>query len=119
MIQRRAVKLMYQYFAELRSLPCDFMLQGAEGPASVFINVICDRKRALDPVMEVYENLQISCVKIYEAYCNVNYRLLQSFIIPVNIRVTDVNDNAPQFINAPYLLNVSEVRIEKLLILSS
>ncbi|XP_065202017.1 protocadherin beta-11 isoform X2 [Planococcus citri] len=57
--------------------------EGIEGPASVFINVICDRKRTLDP----------------------------SFIIPVNIRVTDVNDNAPQFINAPYLLNVSEVTV--------
>jgi hypothetical protein len=30
-------------------------------------------------------------------------------VIPVNIRVTDANDNAPQFINAPYILNISEV----------
>jgi F0F1-type ATP synthase assembly protein I len=35
--------------------------------------------------------------------------LLQGFVIPVNIRVTDANDNAPQFINAPYVLNISEV----------
>lgn len=31
-------------------------------------------------------------------------------MIPVNIRVTDANDNAPQFVNAPYVLNISEVR---------
>jgi hypothetical protein len=35
--------------------------------------------------------------------------MLQGFVIPVNIRVTDANDNAPQFINAPYILNISEV----------
>ncbi|XKL64605.1 hypothetical protein PGB90_004691 [Kerria lacca] len=57
--------------------------EGIDGPSSVFINVICDRKRTIDP----------------------------SFIIPVNIRVTDVNDNAPQFISAPYLLNASEVTV--------
>ncbi|KAJ9593863.1 hypothetical protein L9F63_027492, partial [Diploptera punctata] len=33
------------------------------------------------------------------------------FEIPVNIRVTDANDNAPQFINAPYVLNISEVTV--------
>ncbi|KAI5732173.1 hypothetical protein M8J77_022670 [Diaphorina citri] len=33
------------------------------------------------------------------------------FLIPVNIRVTDANDNAPQFINAPYVLNISEVTV--------
>ncbi len=31
------------------------------------------------------------------------------FTIPVNIRVTDVNDNAPQFVGAPYMLNISEL----------
>jgi hypothetical protein len=35
--------------------------------------------------------------------------VLQGFVIPVNIRVTDANDNAPQFVNAPYVLNISEV----------
>ncbi|XP_067207399.1 protocadherin beta-14 [Linepithema humile] len=55
--------------------------EGIEGPASVYINVICERKHTLDPV----------------------------FIIPVNIRVLDTNDNSPQFLNAPYLLNISEV----------
>ena len=34
---------------------------------------------------------------------------LQGLSIPVNIRVTDANDNAPQFVNAPYVLNISEV----------
>ena len=33
----------------------------------------------------------------------------QSITIPVNIRVTDDNDNAPIFVNSPYYVNVSEV----------
>ncbi|XP_052127150.1 cadherin-related family member 1-like [Frankliniella occidentalis] len=56
--------------------------EGIEGPASVYISIICDRKRTADPGLS----------------------------IPVNIRVTDANDNAPQFVNAPYVLNISEVR---------
>ncbi|KAG6801120.1 Protocadherin wing polarity protein stan [Apis mellifera caucasica] len=54
--------------------------EGVDGPASVYVNVICERKHTLDP----------------------------GFVIPVNIRVTDANDNAPQFVNAPYVLNISE-----------
>ncbi|XP_050463262.1 protocadherin Fat 4 [Cataglyphis hispanica] len=57
--------------------------EGIEGPASVYINVICEKKHTLDP----------------------------GFIIRVNIRVTDANDNSPQFINAPYVLNISEVTV--------
>jgi hypothetical protein len=37
------------------------------------------------------------------------YVPIQGFVIPVNIRVTDANDNAPHFVNAPYVLNISEV----------
>lgn len=37
--------------------------------------------------------------------------ICQSFVIPVNIRVTDANDNAPQFLQAPYVLNISEVTV--------
>ncbi|EFN78140.1 cadherin-related tumor suppressor [Harpegnathos saltator] len=58
--------------------------EGEEGPAIVLINVICKRK----PPSE-YEEISI----------------------PVNIRVKDVNDNSPQFINAPYVLNISEVTV--------
>ncbi|XP_053972706.1 protocadherin-like wing polarity protein stan [Hylaeus volcanicus] len=57
--------------------------EGVDGPASVYVNVICERKHTLDP----------------------------GFVIPVNIRVTDANDNAPQFVNAPYVLNISEVTV--------
>ncbi|XP_049947286.1 fat-like cadherin-related tumor suppressor homolog [Schistocerca serialis cubense] len=57
--------------------------EGVDGPSSVFVSVICERKRTSDP----------------------------GFVIPVNIRVTDVNDNTPQFINAPYILNISEVTV--------
>ena len=34
----------------------------------------------------------------------------QSLTIPVNIRVTDANDNAPVFHNGPYHVSVSEVK---------
>ena len=33
------------------------------------------------------------------------------FTIPVTIRVTDVNDNAPSFVGSPYTLNVSELSL--------
>ncbi|XP_015835493.1 protocadherin beta-12 [Tribolium castaneum] len=57
--------------------------EGVEGPSSVFVNLICERLHTLDP----------------------------GFVIPVNIRVTDANDNSPVFINAPYVLNISEVTV--------
>lgn len=57
--------------------------EGLDGPSSVFINLICERLHTLDP----------------------------GFVIPINIRVTDANDNAPVFINAPYVLNISEVTV--------
>ncbi|CAH1982952.1 unnamed protein product [Acanthoscelides obtectus] len=57
--------------------------EGVDGPASVFVNLICERLETLDP----------------------------GFVIPINIRVTDANDNAPVFINAPYVLNISEVTV--------
>ncbi|XP_058446695.1 protocadherin Fat 2 isoform X2 [Malaya genurostris] len=55
--------------------------EGIDGPSSVHVNVICDRKYTAVPVV----------------------------LIPVNIRVTDVNDNSPQWIGAPYVANISEV----------
>lgn len=57
--------------------------EGLTGPSSVFVNLICERLHTLDP----------------------------GFVIPVNIRVTDANDNAPVFVNAPYVLNISEVTV--------
>lgn len=57
--------------------------EGIDGPSSVFINLICERLHTLDP----------------------------GFVIPINIRVTDANDNSPVFINAPYVLNISEVTV--------
>uniref|UniRef100_A0A182P920 Cadherin domain-containing protein n=1 Tax=Anopheles epiroticus TaxID=199890 RepID=A0A182P920_9DIPT len=57
--------------------------EGLIGPSAVFVNVICERKFSDDA----------------------------GIIIPVNIRVTDVNDNAPVWIGAPYKLNLSEVTV--------
>ncbi|XP_041973558.1 protocadherin-like wing polarity protein stan isoform X2 [Aricia agestis] len=51
------------------------------GPASVYINVRCDRRHTTDP----------------------------SFVIPVSVRVWDVNDNAPAWAGAPYRARVSEL----------
>lgn len=57
--------------------------EGVDGPSSVLINLICERLHTLDP----------------------------GFVIPINIRVSDANDNAPVFVNAPYELNISEVTV--------
>lgn len=57
--------------------------EGIDGPSSVLINLICERLHTLDP----------------------------GFVIPINIRVSDANDNAPVFVNAPYELNISEVTV--------
>ncbi|CAH0723035.1 unnamed protein product, partial [Brenthis ino] len=51
------------------------------GPSSVYVNVRCDRRHTSDP----------------------------SFVIPVSVRVWDVNDNAPAWRGAPYRARVSEL----------
>ncbi|CAH2990393.1 unnamed protein product [Chilo suppressalis] len=53
----------------------------ARGPSNVYVNVRCDRRRTTDP----------------------------SFIIPVSVRVWDVNDNAPAWVGAPYRVRLSEL----------
>ncbi|XP_018319632.1 protocadherin Fat 4 [Agrilus planipennis] len=57
--------------------------EGIDGPSSVFLNVICERVHTFG----------------------------SGFVIPVTIRVTDVNDNYPIFVKAPYKLNISEVTV--------
>ncbi|XP_026333226.1 protocadherin-16 isoform X2 [Hyposmocoma kahamanoa] len=52
-----------------------------QGPSNVYVNVRCDRRRTTDP----------------------------SFIIPVSVRVWDVNDNAPVWLGAPYRVRLSEL----------
>lgn len=37
---------------------------------------------------------------------------IPSFIIPINIRVQDVNDNNPKWIGAPYTMSLSEVTVK-------
>jgi hypothetical protein len=58
--------------------------EGERGPASVYVNVVCDRLHS--------ENIP-------------------SFVIPVNIRITDVNDNAPAWKGAPYSISLSETTV--------
>lgn len=58
--------------------------EGELGPASVYVNVVCDRKHSDG---------------------------IPSFIIPVNVRVQDVNDNSPKWIGAPYTISLSEVTV--------
>jgi hypothetical protein len=58
--------------------------EGEHGPASVYINVVCDRRQSDG---------------------------IPSFIIPVNIRVQDVNDNAPKWVGSPYTISLSEVTV--------
>lgn len=57
--------------------------EGEHGPASVYVNVVCDRLQTDGSI--------------------------PSFIIPVNIRVQDVNDNAPKWVGGPYTISLSEV----------
>ena len=57
--------------------------EGRDGPSSFSVNVQCTRINASDP----------------------------EFAIPVNVHVTDVNDNVPQFLGTPYKLNISELTI--------
>lgn len=59
--------------------------EGELGPASVYVNVVCDRKHSDG---------------------------IPSFIIPVNIRVQDVNDNSPKWVGAPYTISLSEVTVK-------
>lgn len=94
--------------------------EGIDGPASVYVNVICERKHTLDPVRAstyIHVSSLTSCTTVVQLKFQGTIKrrsdrllLLQGFVIPVNIRVTDANDNAPQFVNAPYVLNISEVR---------
>ncbi|KAF6212648.1 hypothetical protein GE061_013174 [Apolygus lucorum] len=56
--------------------------EGEVGVSSVYIHVLCTPKGSTDSIK-----------------------------IPVNVRVMDVNDNAPQFENGPYILNISEVTV--------
>lgn len=58
--------------------------EGQRGPSSVYVNVVCDRLHS--------ENIP-------------------SFVIPVNIRITDVNDNAPVWKGAPYSISLSETTV--------
>lgn len=58
--------------------------EGEHGPASVYVNVVCDRKHSDAP----------------------------NFVIPVNVRVQDVNDNSPRWIGAPYTISLSEVTVK-------
>ncbi|XP_011188059.1 protocadherin Fat 1 isoform X2 [Zeugodacus cucurbitae] len=65
------------------SLAVELDKEGVLGPSSIYVNVICSRRRSTDP----------------------------SFVIPVNVRVIDVNDNAPIWVGAPYTLTLSEVTV--------
>ena len=57
--------------------------ENIKGVDSILIDVVCQRQRSSDP----------------------------SFSIPVHVRVTDVNDNAPLFIGAPFNLSLSEMTV--------
>lgn len=59
--------------------------EGERGPSSVYINVVCDRL-PFDPSVP-------------------------GFVIPVNIRITDVNDNSPVWRGAPYSISLSETTV--------
>ena len=51
-----------------------------------------------------------TCNRVNQDFINLMDLTFQSLTIPVNIRVTDANDNAPVFHNGPYHVSVSEVK---------
>lgn len=89
-----------------------------------FILFLCRKLHILSETMQLHIYKSIMGYRIYHnlfwvvsnfenysllKFINVSSVIFQGFVIPVNIRVTDANDNTPQFINAPYILNISEV----------
>ena len=74
--------------------------EGVLGPSAVNVDILCERVGG-DGGSGGDNNLQgVGGNKIDP-----------DFTIPVNIRVTDVNDNAPGFVGSPYTLNVSELSL--------
>ena len=71
--------------------------EGVLGPSAVNVDVLCERVGGA----EGEKNLQRRR----------NNKIDPDFTIPVSIRVTDVNDNAPSFVGSPYTLNVSELSL--------
>ncbi|KAG1670240.1 Protocadherin beta-11 [Nymphon striatum] len=65
--------------------------EGLEGPSSATVVVYCNRTGTTDPPVP----------------------------IPIRLIVTDYNDNAPQFVDAPYTVNISEVTVVDSVILDS
>lgn len=80
------------------------LLKGLTGPAQVMTRITCERR---GPNTELVINFFPQISSIFQLF--VTHCFLQSLTIPVNIRVTDANDNSPVFRNATYSVNISEV----------
>lgn len=91
--------------------------EGKNGLNSIYVNVICKRRYSSDtvhlPQIDFYKkNLFFSFALSSFVNCFFFFHFyLKSFVIPVNVHVTDVNDNAPKWIGAPYHLTLSEVTV--------
>ncbi len=66
--------------------------EGKSGPSSVSVDAVCERIGGNNEDQEKDDPAQQPV-----------------FTVPVAVRVTDVNDNVPVFIGAPYVANVSEL----------
>lgn len=108
--------------------------KGLTGPAQVMTRITCERRgQTAEPVInftffsfrKIYTR-HIFTLSIFSVVSVVsNDRLLvvavfhhalvpiQSLTIPVNIRVTDANDNSPVFRNATYSVSISEASFNK------
>ena len=73
----------YYFAGEDLVLAAPLDKENLNGVDSILIDVVCQRQRSSDP----------------------------SFSIPVHVRVTDVNDNAPLFVGAPFNLSLSEMTV--------
>lgn len=73
--------------------------EGHKGPASINIVVQCRRR-----VLRDSKGLK-------DMEPSPSSSTTTSYRIPVTVHVTDVNDNVPQFVGAPYTINVSELTL--------
>lgn len=104
--------------------------KGLTGPAQVMTRITCERRgQTAEPVInfpffsfrKIYTDTSLPCLVFLLLSSPTTVFLArvvavflpsrlgaQSLTIPVNIRVTDANDNSPVFRNATYSVSISE-----------
>ena len=93
-------------------------MKGLTGPAQVMTRITCERRGPnTEPVINFLFFFLLTPYPFLPPSQKIHTHVFfltippptQSLTIPVNIRVTDANDNSPIFRNATYSVNISEV----------